>query len=140
MGRFSHLRRVYRILLEDCSISTKRLIVDNLARKAVDTKTKLLCYRELKGLYGLKRTDTLKKGDKLPDRSTELTGKMSDAEIAKEVIEDYIEALRRTRTCTCVENVPVPQSSLPQTLRRERIPWLFIKWFGTDSVTFVLAY
>jgi len=39
--------------------------------------------------------------------------------LLKEVIEDYIEALRRTRTCTCVENVPVPQSSLPQTLRRE---------------------
>jgi len=61
MGRFSHLRRVYKIPLEDCSISTKRLIVDNLARKAVDTKTKLLCYRELKGLYGLKRVSYGKK-------------------------------------------------------------------------------
>jgi len=34
-------------------------------------------------------------------------------EVLDAVIEDYIEALRRTRTCTCVENVPVPHGSLP---------------------------
>lgn len=57
-----------------------RVIKDNLARKAVDTKTKLLCYRELKSLYGLKNGQT--KAKLVPWNEDKI---MTEDEIAKEV-------------------------------------------------------
>lgn len=71
-----------------------RVIKDNLARKAVDIKTKLLCYRELKTLYGLKEREIFKKYPrdkkghiKKPMVARDSIGNkvMSNAEIAKEV-------------------------------------------------------
>lgn len=69
-----------------------RVIKDNLARKAVDNKTKLLCFGELKRLYGLKERANIKqyprdeKGHIMkPVDSTDFTGVLTEDEIAKEV-------------------------------------------------------
>jgi hypothetical protein len=69
-----------------------RCIKDNLARKAVDHRTKVRCYGELRDLYGLKREELGKKlprddkGHMLPYQSGDGQGEfMTHADMAKEV-------------------------------------------------------
>ena len=57
-----------------------RIIKDNLARKAVDFRTKIKCYNELRRLYGLKHSGQPSKSIRSPERIS-----LSEDEIAKEV-------------------------------------------------------
>jgi hypothetical protein len=64
------------------------LIKDNLARKSVDFRTKMRCYKELKALYGIQRGDNIQKGVKgtLSLNDTSIDGTlMSQDKTAKEV-------------------------------------------------------
>lgn len=64
-----------------------RLIKDNLARKSVEFRTKLKCYRELRKLYGLRDGQT-KAMLAMSPRSLEradISPKLSEADIAREV-------------------------------------------------------
>lgn len=62
-----------------------RIIRDNLARKAVDYRTKLRCYKELKNLYGLQGRDRLRAKNGQFTQASIDARVLSEDEIAKEV-------------------------------------------------------
>ena len=70
---------------DDITEQKIEVIKDNLARKSLDFNTKYKVFVELKQLYGIKHGDTLKRGQYLPEASSESLEKMSEEEIAKEV-------------------------------------------------------
>ena len=70
---------------DDITEQKIEIIKDNLARKSLDFNTKYKVFEELKQLYGIKHGDTLKRGQCLPEASSDSLEKMSEEEIAKEV-------------------------------------------------------
>jgi hypothetical protein len=88
------LKEVPVIFYSDAEVANQKIrcIKDNLARKAVDVRTKVRCYGELREIYGLKRGDLGKvqrekgqSGFSAVNQSSEGFTFMSHADMAKEV-------------------------------------------------------
>lgn len=92
-----------------------RCIKDNLARKAVDTRTKVRCYGELRDLYGLKKGQMLGvyPRDEIgritkPIESSDGIGFMSHADMAKEV---------GLSGATLERSLKIERSNLPEEIK-----------------------